>query len=526
MRIPHAESFTMPAQAVRPVFEFREYGIAIHFVLELEDGNRAGEHVDPERELKSGPNFESLERDLLSSVNRELRLAGDDPSSELRTLRLLGSRSLEPPKGWEQIELRYPGRLGYMAEGKDRPVFPPQDDDFVGEWREEELMDNQRRRVFRFLPSLTESRSGVAVLHLVFAPVPNELMSVINEWDLVVLSKLWQGGEGVGPTDGDLSLSQQVKFVPHALGDPEVTINQLAQAVLHNEHTAGASRSYWERKVSDRLFFEPRAGTLELTAGDINGANVSGAFKKLSALAHEASSEDNPSQPAVVAIEGILCGLLDYFDIGADELEDVFADPVMADDGTFLDIHKGTMLMLAQDIRRIEPIGAKPLGVNPYLLLPQSVLLHNEYWLRRANLRGNEVATSQRVRDVQHAELDIRAALQQHRLPNIFHYRTERRWYDDGHQARGINDLQRVVEQQLQNINGRLDELRAENERANAFLFGLLGIVIAAFGVPAGWEVARRLYAGGDPIDMGLLAATAMTVAAAMMFLIWKRWFK
>ena len=511
----------MTAKPVRPVFEFREYGIAIHFVLELEDRHQMGRRVDPERELRSGPNFESLERDLLSSVNRELRLADDGAASAVRTLRLFGSRSLEPPAGSEQLEVRYPARLEYMAEGKDRPVFPPQDDEFFGEWRPEELTENERRRAFRFLPSLTEFRSGAVVLHLVLAPIEDDPASVVNEWDLVVLSKLWQGGEGVGPADGDKSLLQQVKFAPRGRGGGAGwTIVQLAQETLQREQGSDASRSYWDRKVADRLFFEPKAGTLELTYTDA----VHTPGKIYSALQGLASGTGTHLIDAeVMAVEGILCGLLDYFDIGADELEDVFADPIMADDGTFLDIHKGTMLMLAGDIRRIDPVMGKPLGVNPYLLLPQSVLLHNEYWLRRANLRASEVAGCRHIREVQQAELDIRAALQQHRLPNIFHYRTERMWYDDGHQARGINDLARVVEQQLQNINGHLDELRATHEQDNALVFGLLGVGIAALQVLGAWETLENLWRQSQWDWLGVIG---ISVGLVVGYMFWRRFRK
>jgi hypothetical protein len=512
----------MPPQPVRPAFEFREYGIAIHFVLQVEDGHKPGAPVDSERELKSGPNFESLERDLLSSVNRELRIVTS--TGALRTLRLFGSLSLEPPPGCDVIELRYPARLEYSAEGKDRPVFPPDDDDFHGEWRPEELTDGERRRCFRFLPSLTEFRSGVAVLHLVFAPLADDPASIINEWDLIVLEKLWQGGEGVGPTDGENSLVQRVKFVPRGKSE-SFTVNELAQITLSGEHAPNTPRSYWERKTEDRLAFEPRAGTFELTADDAAGANMSGTYLRLKKLAC-AETGANDAPPHLVPVEGILCGLLDYFDIGSDELEDVFADPVMADDETFLDIHKGTMLMLASDIRRIEPLTGKPLGVNPYLLLPHSVLLHNEYWLRQAHLKASEVASSRRIRDLEKAELQIRAALQQHRLPNVFHYRTERRWYDDGHQARGLNDLQQVVEKQLQNINGVLDELRAANDRTDAYLIGVLGLTIAAMQVLGSITALEQLQQDGMHKHGYWLIAVGVPLAIGLAYITYKRYFK
>lgn len=571
---------------ISPVFEFHRYGLAIHFVIRLDN-------VDSQRDLRSSSNFESLERDLLSSVHRELRLttlAQGITTENVKTLRGFGSRSLEAPRGWEIVEVRYPATLAYAAEGKQCPLFPPNDAEFIGAWPEGTIVprkDNHgsgafRCRRFRFLPSITEFRSGVLVLNLAFAPVmqqPSEALnadlaspdqetaipeSVLNEWDLIVLSKLWQGGEGIGPEAGAHSAQELVRFSPCA--DPSsaferehqnrsLTINQLAEATLKGEPDEDCC--LWRRRKLDRFVFEPKAGTYELEldsptlyqalqklddASDSKNRDTIAAIGRfnrklitaIQAIPGASPTTPVPTKPArpatahwqdTIPVEGILCGLLDYFDIGKDEIEDVFANPVMADDNTFLDIHKGTMLMLSRSIRWIRPVDGRPLGVNPYLLLPQAVLLHNEYWLRYAKVQAGEHTRRHRIAELQIMEVEIRAALQQHRLPNIFHYRTEQNWYRAGHAVRGLDDLQQDVEKQLErildDINDNIRTLRERDGQIDVYIFSFLGLVIAVLQGLAGWKDLQDL-GWGTVFKVCLSVFTAFAVG----FYVRKKWFR
>jgi hypothetical protein len=149
-----------------------------------------------------------------------------------------------------------------------------------------------------------------------------------------------------------------------------------------------------------------RVGTLELTLPP--GEPTTQLFRDLAILKSRRQAptreRDSSRWNRAVAVGGIVQGLLDFQRIEDYELADVFAEvDIDAEDETMLAFHKGTLLSLAaaepeedeptdqpgddagaQD----EPERVPPIGVDPYLAVPNIVLPHDEQRPQDGTTRG------------------------------------------------------------------------------------------------------------------------------------------
>lgn len=166
-------------------------------------------------------------------------------------------------------------------------------------------------------------------------------------------------------------------------------------------------------------------------------------------------------------VGGILQGPLDFQRIEDYELADVFAEvDIDAEDETMLAFHKGALLALGaaepEEEERTaegdddagaedEPERVPPIGVDPYIAVPNIVLLHDEQRLKAARLEERRLSLRQSaprwpplrrwnelesIEDTQNGLGELAELLSQH-LPNVFHYPSERRLQDQGRRSRG-----------------------------------------------------------------------------------------
>lgn len=482
----------------QPVFRFEKYGIAFHFLVPVEPTSDRYESMD---------DFWSFERDLQSHVYRD---GG-----------IFRSRVLRVPTELRHVELQLPPVLRYVAEGQEKELRVRAED------LDSSAPQPLRRRTLRLLASMTEFRSGVAVLHIVLNPdsrYPDR--SALNEYDLVKIAKTWEGGERVGRGEAH-DIQQVLGFAPSDSGGAPMSIQSLARRILEaNEelsrrgrHSPATSRRH-AKPLTEMLV--PKAGTVQILVGPEQHAEVFAAIEgfvapegqsspadgsanavRLFPTDNRCAADDAPRSPTIdvaqklKGVEGILCGLLDFPFVDNAELGDVFANPIGIQSNVFLDIHKGTLLDLCESCRVYEQ-AFPTIGISPYLLLPHSVMLHNEYWLQAALERADRVGDSDSEGRLREAELFLRAVLQRDYLPNLFHYPTERALYTDGHAARGLDDLRKSLEQRLLNLDGRLEEVSAKRESWVAFGFGVIGVLIATLQVAVGYEQLEQLWQ--DPV--------------------------
>jgi len=399
----------------QPVLAVERYGVAFHFV----DTSSA-----PQDRIHSSPEFSSFERDLVSYAYR------DDPP--------FGTSLIDAPDAARHLEIQYPALLTYVSEGLEIRLACADADPARG-----------RRRSVALRAAQTHFRSGLSVFHLVLSPEAGQ-DSALNEYDLVKLIKLWEGGEGVG-IDSSHRIDRRVTFL--SKGGDLLTIEDLAGRVfgLRDPHAR-----------------RPRLGTIQIITGESRGApgavdwgTVWSGIRALKGGGQGDVAPDEVHDRAVKGVAGIMQGLLDFERVGLSELSDVFAS-VQVSDGLLIAVHKGTLVSMAESDRAFE--AAPFVGISPYFLAPAAVLAHNEECLRiasnAAETDSRTLKTLDRARRVMHQGLD------RDWLPNIFHYPTERTIYTVGEESRGLRDQQQALRSKLSEIRSELQAITERRRRA------------------------------------------------------------
>jgi hypothetical protein len=211
-------------------------------------------------------------------------------------------------------------------------------------------------------------------------------------------------------------------------------------------------------------------------------------FADLAALKRsgDAPTKDSARWDRAVAVGGILQGLLDFREIKAYELADVFADADIDAEGEELRaFHKGTLLALAGEAGpEDERERLSRIVVDPYLAVPNIVLLHNEQRLKKARQRERDLSIRQRdrwrdrapINDTENGIGEIAGLLAQH-LPNVFNYSDERRLQKRGHHLRGLDDLEAFVRLRMDDLATVLQWRVRRRDRSTAVLGIAVGVV-------------------------------------------------
>ena len=457
-------------RAERPALRFGKYAIALHFAL-VPSGDAP---VDvPESDI----NFGSFERDMLSYSYRK------EP-------RLFSSRLVPVPEDLRTVELRFPRRLRYEAEGEQVQLICPASP------------GGARRRQLDVKASRTDFGSGVSVLHLVLVPADSEAAS-LTEYDLVKIAKLWERGEGVDTFWGD-ELDEVVAVGAPGGDGPTRSVKACAESVFR---TQGLSLD------------GPRVGTVELLTEEEEWERI---------WAAKTSGADEPA-PELVSVGGIVQCLLDFTRISADELEDVFA-PLDFDHNGLLGIHKGTLLSIATADRVYEQ-AAPSIGMSPYLLLSQAVLLHNEIQLEKAGNAYNEVTkrseqrgdangraeqrrpiraawrlvrrrqrSNKQARLLAETERAMHRALNVYYLPNVFQYEGERRPYETGATSRALSDHREDLREKLREVHGDWEHENARRREYAEDVMNLVLVFITAIGLHSVFEDVSVWYFVGAAV--------------------------
>lgn len=394
----------------RPALSLERFGIALHFVGC--SGRIPGE-LNPSLE------FASFERDVVAYVYR------DAPP--------FASEAIGLPEV-TRAEITFPRELEFTSEGERTRLWCAGQDE-----------DGLRRREFRLLRSRTVFGSGVAVCHLVLGPTEDLERSNLNEYDLVKLVKLYEGGESV---DAKHSLRFSI------------------------DGAAPEAFDAWVGRVFQDLDVAPatlRAGSIQIVApddeedwSDVYGCAELLADKREVALARLEELFPKTTGGKLKAIAGILTGILDLEEIDYWELADTL-EPVIAAGEDVWCLHKGTLLYLTGGDRTFD-ISRLRVGISPYLIAPHSVLLHNQEVLNRAE----ECLDAARSGDPgKLEELRGRAEcwLSEHLLPNLFHYRTERVLYDAGCGERALDARSGQMRRRLDELTRTIEARARRNER-------------------------------------------------------------
>jgi hypothetical protein len=444
-------------------------------------------------------------------------------------------RTRVAPTDIKRVTARFPREVIYDAEGIRKRV------------RCADAGDDGRLRTFAVtLGETVFGRSETAfeprqlsVLSLVLTPLDNPSEdSELNEYDVIKLVKLWEGGEGLVDSDiVALSAIGEDQNACAATGPFEPTLHGLAVRAFGGWRPLSAGEDVETKEDVETVRKGQAVETLHRLAvhafpslGPSSAEHVettartgyrvgtvalelapcewrADLFQDIEALKKGSEPPSDERRDRAVAVGGILQGLLDFRRIENDELADVFADVnIHADDEAMRAFHKGTLLSFSAEEEPgkedEEETRRSPIGVDPYLAVPNIVLLHNEQRLKSARLHEHNLSTRQHRRPL--LELKKRAGIRETQnglnemtrllaqdLPNVFHYPSERRLQKRGRQSRGLDDLHTFMRLRMDDLSSVLQSRARRRDRWTAVL-GIAAGVVTTFLVQQsieGWPL-------------------------------------
>ena len=446
-----------------PSLEFKRFSVVLHFVGGVAEENptktsqwrkapmkEEQETAGATDEPPENP-FESFEEDLLS-----YRYLPQGTSAETRDLPFESHIVGDHPG---TVEWSVPLPIAYHSEGKERRFYLPP-------------LDSDGARKLAVKASRTDFKSGYSVFHLALVPSHGAL----DEYDLVALSKLWQTGEAWAAAEEICLDGAPVEAVVREVFEND---NELTPVSLVRGGTI--------QLITD----DPPRGVTWATIWD--AVNVlRGEDGDKERVAEEIATA-TPVGKQVKALGGIVQGILDFQAVDATELSDVFAALEMQGGG-LLGIHKGTLLCVMESDRSYDA-AAEEIGVSPYVLLPQAVLLHNEVLLDRVAGLAKNVENKKDRGDLAECFKAMRRLLGYY-VPNVFHYPQERRLFERGENARGLSERRMELLEQADEIERRwkvaVEKRRSSADTIRNVLLALIGL--STFPYVHGVGVAVGLF--------------------------------
>jgi GNAT superfamily N-acetyltransferase len=387
--------------------EFSEYAIAFHFIVWNESRLESQRPTEP---------FTSFERDVLAYAYR------DSPP--------FWTRARHVPQQYRRVQLSFAPELHYDDEGDALTL--------VHDGAATEYMVD-------VLASETHFKSGVDVKHLVLSsPHGEDGVTSMNEYDVIKLIKLWEGGENVHGSFAGTG-AESCSRIRDADGET-YSILDLARKLFEIESN---------KDGDDPISRGPKAGIVQLVGGTLNPEVWIAAKDDVSAYAATKPDGWKSIVDTVESLAGIVQGIVDFREIGADELRDVFAGVTVSDNGLF-GLHKGTLISI-EHMERPEDKDRPPYPVSPYTLFPQAVLLNNEALLERADREWHDVQDSHHLRQLQQAVLRMRKSLDSDYVPNVFHYPQEKALYTRGDESRALQERATQMRQRLDEVNTKYE---------------------------------------------------------------------
>jgi hypothetical protein len=219
--------------------------------------------------------------------------------------------------------------------------------------------------------------------------------------------------------------------------------------------------------------------------------------------------------PEVIAIGGLVQGLLDFAEIDADELADVLKE-VDVEEELVRAFHKGTLLVISASDRAFSAENIRvAIGLSPYLLVPHAILLHNEWLLRDAVQRLDDAGRRGRgkLRRLEAARGEVSKTLSQRLVPNVFHYAEERNLYERGRRSRALHKRQQAVQGRLTAVKG---EIGARHERVRSGVARALPVLALVFT----WNDALAKH--DHTVVYAVLVPVTILTFAALAFIFWR----
>jgi hypothetical protein len=182
------------------------------------------------------------------------------------------------------------------------------------------------------------------------------------------------------------------------------------------------------------------------------------------------------------AINNIFCGfalgIFDFERMDFDEVTDTLI-PRKANENYLLLLNRGILLCACHEDDMFAST-LDSIGISPYLLVPNMVLVNNEFTLNRIdsaieNLYHHQNSKGQiALNELRRVRTEIDHWLNDNYLPNIFQYPSEKDLYDFGTDHRGLLIYKSNLENNIQTLDDLKEELIANRQENSDLMMTLL----------------------------------------------------
>jgi GNAT superfamily N-acetyltransferase len=182
------------------------------------------------------------------------------------------------------------------------------------------------------------------------------------------------------------------------------------------------------------------------------------------------------------AINNIFCGfalgIFDFERMDFDEVTDTLI-PRKANENYLLLLNRGILLCACHDDDMFTAT-LDSIGISPYLLIPNMVLVNNEFTLNRIDSAIENLYHHQNSKgkialsELRKVRSEIDHWLNDNYLPNIFQYPTEKDLYEFGSDHRGILIYKANLENNIQTLDDLKDELIANRQENSDLMMTIL----------------------------------------------------
>ena len=317
--------------------------------------------------------------------------------------------------------------------------------------------------------------TNIHITHMVFKPSED---SFFNEYHIIKLLKIYAGIQEQACTEklikfswGSSSEKTFHQLVQDCTGLPNENGRSIISGTVDSELGWGGSNDSWSNVEFLRI---------SQISGHDKAENALGKLK-------ERFSKNDQNSIFLKSLCGIVTGIFDYKRMNFQELLDtlVLVDPESSD---IIWINRGTFISLVNCEGRKEEERAhfNNIGISPYLIVTQSVLLHNGILVEQCLQELEEILQKAKTTKIPVNELEqkrerISLKLHTHFLPNPFHYESEKTFYEKEITERGILHKLDVALNKVAELAATIETARNEKSERSKYWTNILLAILSGF---------------------------------------------
>ena len=214
-----------------------------------------------------------------------------------------------------------------------------------------------------------------------------------------------------------------------------------------------------------------------------------------------------------LALAAIGTGLFDVQNLDDDEMMESLRFELSSEKQALL-VNKGTLLAVETEERIFDAHG-DDMGCSPYLWLPHTVSIYNNLVLRSAEQKFQYTSKLGREEDYQNAEFRLRELIQENYIVEAFHYQMEKDLTNRCSENRGLVTQHKTATERIHAVNGILDELRQAREGIQGWMLEIFVAVLAIVQLISGYEALNDVI--NSTQDSSLLYAGFLLIVVALL---------